>query len=84
MGMLPTHRLALSTLVVRDYDEAIRFFVDTIGFTLIVDNQLEHGKRWSSYRHRIPINLDFCLLEQTTCYSKNVSEIKRADVLLSF
>ncbi len=44
--MLPTHRLALSTLVVRDYDEAIRFFVDKLGFTLIDDNQLEHGKRW--------------------------------------
>ena len=44
--MLPTHRLALSTLVVREYDEAIRFFVDKLGFTLIDDNQLEHGKRW--------------------------------------
>jgi len=44
--MLPTHRLALSTLVVRDYDEAIRFFVDKFSFTLIGDNQLEVGKRW--------------------------------------
>lgn len=42
----PTHQLALSTLVVRDYDEAIRFFVDKLGFTLFDDNQLEHGKRW--------------------------------------
>ena len=44
--MLPLHRLALSTLVVRDYDEAIRFFVDKLGFTLVADTLLEHGKRW--------------------------------------
>lgn len=44
--MLPLHRLILSTLVVRDYDEAIRFFVDKVGFTLVVDKVLEHGKRW--------------------------------------
>ena len=44
--MHPTLRLAFSTLVVRDYDEAIRFFVDKLGFTLVVDNKLEHGKRW--------------------------------------
>jgi catechol 2,3-dioxygenase-like lactoylglutathione lyase family enzyme len=44
--MLPTHRLALSTLVVRDYDEAICFFVDKMGFTLIEDTVTELGKRW--------------------------------------
>jgi len=44
--MPPTHRLALSTLVVRDYDEAIRFFVDKMDFTLIEDTVTEHGKRW--------------------------------------
>ena len=44
--MLPKHRLGLSTLVVRDYDEAIHFFVETLGFALIEDTPLEHGKRW--------------------------------------
>ena len=44
--MLPKHRLALSTLVVNDYDEAIRFYVDKMGFTLIQDTVLGHGKRW--------------------------------------
>lgn len=44
--MQPSHRLALSTLVVRDYDEAIRFFVEKLGFTLVVDTRLEHEKRW--------------------------------------
>jgi catechol 2,3-dioxygenase-like lactoylglutathione lyase family enzyme len=44
--MHPTHRLVLSTIVVHDYDEAIRFYVDKIGFTLAEDTALEEGKRW--------------------------------------
>ncbi|MFD5829605.1 VOC family protein [Lentzea sp. NPDC060358] len=37
--------VALVTLVVRDYDEAIRFYVDGLGFTLVED--LPQGdKRW--------------------------------------
>lgn len=46
MMMLPLLRLTLSTLVVRDYDEAIRFFVDKMGFVLIEDTATENGKRW--------------------------------------
>ena len=34
------------TLVVRDYDEAIRFYVDAVGFTLREDTDLGDGKRW--------------------------------------
>lgn len=44
--MLPIHRLALTTIVVHDYDEAIRFYVDKLGFTLVEDSVLEEGKRW--------------------------------------
>jgi catechol 2,3-dioxygenase-like lactoylglutathione lyase family enzyme len=34
-------------LVVRDYDEAIRFYVDTLGFELIEDTYIvEQKKRW--------------------------------------
>jgi catechol 2,3-dioxygenase-like lactoylglutathione lyase family enzyme len=34
-------------LLVRDYDEAIDFYVGTLGFTLVVDTSLpEQGKRW--------------------------------------
>ena len=44
--MSPIHHLALSTLVVRDYDDAIRFFVDHLGFHLVADRPLETGKRW--------------------------------------
>jgi catechol 2,3-dioxygenase-like lactoylglutathione lyase family enzyme len=35
------------SLVVRDYDEAIEFYVDTLGFTLIEDTYLpDQDKRW--------------------------------------
>ena len=34
------------TLVVRDYDEAIRFYVDAVGFDLREDTDLGGGKRW--------------------------------------
>jgi catechol 2,3-dioxygenase-like lactoylglutathione lyase family enzyme len=34
------------TLVVRDYDEAIRFYVDAVGFVLREDSDLGDGKRW--------------------------------------
>jgi catechol 2,3-dioxygenase-like lactoylglutathione lyase family enzyme len=34
------------TLVVRDYDEAIRFYVDAVGFVLREDTDLGAGKRW--------------------------------------
>jgi catechol 2,3-dioxygenase-like lactoylglutathione lyase family enzyme len=39
-------RLGLVTLVVREYDEAIAFFVDLLGFELVEDTALDEGKRW--------------------------------------
>ena len=38
--------LGLVTLVVRGYDEAIDFYVDTLGFTLVEDTPLSAAKRW--------------------------------------
>jgi catechol 2,3-dioxygenase-like lactoylglutathione lyase family enzyme len=39
--------LGLVTLVVRDYDEALAFFVGTLGFELIEDSYIpEQQKRW--------------------------------------
>jgi catechol 2,3-dioxygenase-like lactoylglutathione lyase family enzyme len=44
--------LAQTTLIVRDYDEAIDFYVGRLGFTLLEDNPVpdphmpEAGKRW--------------------------------------
>ncbi len=39
-------RLALATLLVRDYDEALAFYVGTLGFTLVEDTRLSAEKRW--------------------------------------
>ena len=38
--------IALVTLVVDDYDSAIRFFVESLGFLLAEDTELGDGKRW--------------------------------------
>jgi len=39
-------RLHAVTLVVPDYDLALRYYVDTLGFSLVEDTDLGHGKRW--------------------------------------
>jgi catechol 2,3-dioxygenase-like lactoylglutathione lyase family enzyme len=39
-------RLGAVTLLVRDYDEAIAWYRDRLGFVLIEDTPLEPGKRW--------------------------------------
>ena len=39
-------RIALTALLVRDYDEAIAFYCDALGFSLIKDSDLGAGKRW--------------------------------------
>lgn len=41
-----SQRLAAVTYLVRDYDEAIRWFVDCLDFLLIEDTVLGEGKRW--------------------------------------
>lgn len=38
--------LTMFALVVRDYDEAIAYYRDTLGFTLEEDTDLGGGKRW--------------------------------------
>ena len=41
-----TQRLALTALVVRDYDEAIGFYVNQLGFDLTHDTDRGGGTRW--------------------------------------
>ena len=42
-----TQAIGLVSLVVRDYDEAIAFYVGVLGFTLLEDSPVpEQGKRW--------------------------------------
>jgi catechol 2,3-dioxygenase-like lactoylglutathione lyase family enzyme len=38
--------LGLVTFLAHDYDEATSFFVDKLGFSLVEDNDMGHGKRW--------------------------------------
>jgi catechol 2,3-dioxygenase-like lactoylglutathione lyase family enzyme len=41
-----TMRLALTALLVRDYDEAIDWYVRVLGFRLVTDDDHGDGKRW--------------------------------------
>lgn len=44
---MPIRALAIVSLVVRDYDDAIEFFVGKLGFELVEDRPVpEQGKRW--------------------------------------
>jgi catechol 2,3-dioxygenase-like lactoylglutathione lyase family enzyme len=43
----PRQSLALVSIVVRDYDEALAFYVGTLGFGLVEDTYIaEQDKRW--------------------------------------
>ncbi|MFF4409186.1 VOC family protein [Streptomyces sp. NPDC001262] len=40
------NRLGLVTVVVHDYDEAIAFYRDALGFDLVEDTRIDDTKRW--------------------------------------
>jgi catechol 2,3-dioxygenase-like lactoylglutathione lyase family enzyme len=42
----PARKVATVALVVRDYDEAITWYVEKLGFELFVNIDLGGGKRW--------------------------------------
>lgn len=39
-------KLALTALLVRDYDEAIEWYCNVLGFRLVIDKAMGGGKRW--------------------------------------
>ena len=43
-------RLAAVSLLIKDYDEAIAFYVGKLGFTLSEDADMGGGKRWVTVR----------------------------------
>lgn len=43
-------RLGAVSLLVRDYDEALAFYVGTLGFEPVEDTDLGGGKRWVTVR----------------------------------
>ncbi len=68
-------RIAQIALLVRDYDEAIAWYVRALGFVLIEDSDLGGGKRW--VRIAPAPDAAFCLLlakattpEQTTAIGR--------------
>ena len=46
MSASPTRRIATVAMVVADYDEAITWYVEKLGFELADDISLGGGKRW--------------------------------------
>jgi phosphoserine phosphatase RsbU/P len=42
----PYLRIFFSTIFVRDQDRSLRFYLDQLGFSLVVDNRFEGGGRW--------------------------------------
>jgi catechol 2,3-dioxygenase-like lactoylglutathione lyase family enzyme len=47
-----TQRLALTALLVRDYDAALDFYVGKVGFERVEDTDMGGGKRWVVVRPR--------------------------------
>lgn len=39
-------KISAVTFMVLDYDEAIAWFIGTLGFSVIEDTEMGHGKRW--------------------------------------
>src|SRR5438552_6830880 len=50
INRLGRHQLHLSlhhvTILVRDQDRSLRFYMDQLGFNLVVDVRMESGERW--------------------------------------
>jgi catechol 2,3-dioxygenase-like lactoylglutathione lyase family enzyme len=46
MDIVPPASISTVALVVRDYDEALRFFVEALRFRVLEDLQLSAEKRW--------------------------------------
>ena len=57
-----TLRISAVSLVVRDYDEAISFYVGRLGFTLVEDQALPgEGKRWVVLRPGVEAGVNLLL-----------------------
>jgi lactoylglutathione lyase len=54
-------RLGYVALVVRDYDEALAFYTQSLGFQLMEDTDLGDGKRWVLVRPPGPGGTDLLL-----------------------
>lgn len=64
--------IASVTYLVRDYDEAIRFFTESLGFELVEDTRLSESKRWVRVA---PRDAGTCLLLAVADKPEQVSRI---------
>ena len=60
------HRLAHVVLLVRDYDEAIAFYTNVLGFSLESDLDMGEGKRWVVAAPPGPAGCSLLLVEART------------------
>ena len=61
------------TVVVRDYDGAIAFYTGSLGFDLVEDTPLGHGRRWVLARP--PSAQGTCLLLATAVNAEQAAHI---------
>ena len=61
------------TVVVRDYDGAIAFYTGSLGFDLVEDTPLGHGRRWVLARP--PSAQGTCLLLATAVNAEQAAYI---------
>ena len=65
--------IAMIAVVVRDYDEAIAWYRDAMGFELLEDTERDDGKRW--VRMAPPGDARFCLLLAQAATSRQEAAI---------
>lgn len=58
--------IAQIAVLVREYDEAIEFFVQKLGFTLLEDTDMGLGKRWVVVRPSSPSGVSLLLARAAT------------------
>lgn len=68
-----SQRIASAAIIVRDYDEAIRWYCGTLGFSLVEDTPLSDTKRW--VRVAPAGSVDFSLLRARAVNPEQSSRI---------
>lgn len=68
-----TQKIGQIALVVKDYDEAIKFYTEKLDFQLIEDTKLSEDKRWVIVAP--PGNKDCCLLFAKASNEKQIASI---------
>ena len=68
-----TQRIAHIAIVVKDYDEAIKFYTEKLNFTLIEDTVLSDTKRWVLVAPKGPSGCSLLLVKAT-----NEEQLSRA------